>query len=88
MHFSADVDDLTNMVDPLDNVEAGLLSQGNTHVPLKSVHVRAKLIDLAASVSISFRFSYRSKGFELLSQVVNLLHQMQQANNKNVTIYT
>ena len=45
------MDDLMSRRDPLDGVKAGL--QSDKPVPLKSVHVRAKLIDLAAEVAFA-----------------------------------
>ena len=47
-----DIEDVADVKNPLDDVTAGLLTSGDQCVPLKSVHVRAKLLDLAASVSV------------------------------------
>ena len=49
-------DDVKNIVDPLTKVKAGLQSSGDSPVPLKSVHIRAQLKDLAAQVH---QFCYR-----------------------------
>ena len=43
---------MKDIVDPVSKVEAGLQAEGGD-VPLQSVHIRAKLIDLAARVSES-----------------------------------
>ena len=43
--------DVQSIKDPLDKVEAGLKAEG-ADVPLQSVHIRAKLIDLAANVVV------------------------------------
>lgn len=45
------LNDVLNVADPLEKVEAGLMVEG-ARVPLKSVHVRAKLVDLAAEVVV------------------------------------
>ena len=39
-----------SVVDPLSKVEAGLKGTGDKPIPLQSVHIRAKLLDLAAQV--------------------------------------
>jgi len=44
-----DVKDIDN---PLDKVEAGLMSKSDVKVPLKSVHIRANMLDLAAEVVV------------------------------------
>ena len=46
------VEDVEEIADPLDKVVPGLQTNNETQVPLKSVHVRAKLIDLAAEVVV------------------------------------
>ncbi|XP_035659528.1 protein mono-ADP-ribosyltransferase PARP4-like [Branchiostoma floridae] len=48
------LEDVQNIADPLDKVTGGLISKHGeeTPVPLKSVHVRAKLLDLAAQVVV------------------------------------
>jgi len=43
--------DVENIADPLQSVKPGLVSSSDVCLPLKSVHVRAKLVDLAAQVS-------------------------------------
>ena len=42
--------DVSNVSDPLLKVQAGLQGNDTAPVPLKAVHVRAKLLDLAAQV--------------------------------------
>jgi len=44
--------DLQNIANPLESVKAGLVSSSDSPIPLKSVHIRAKLIDMAAQVAI------------------------------------
>lgn len=39
-----------SIVDPLTKVEAGLKGTGDKSIPLQSVHIRARLLDLAAQV--------------------------------------
>lgn len=41
-----------NKEDPLSKVTSGLVSSGDASVPLKSVHIRARLLDLAAQVML------------------------------------
>ena len=50
--FCAEIslDGLLDVCDPLSKVNAGLQAGGSA-VPLRAVHVRGKLIDLAAQVS-------------------------------------
>jgi len=55
---SVSLSDVENVVDPMQSVKPGLLSTSTTTtttddvcLPLRSVHVRAKLVDLAAQVS-------------------------------------
>ena len=48
--FSTGIEDVQNIANPLDKVQAGLISNGDAPVPLKSVHVRAQLQDLASQV--------------------------------------
>ena len=43
------IDDVKSVTDPLSKVKAGLHG-GGAAVPLQAVHVRAKLMDLAAQV--------------------------------------
>ena len=47
---SVDLSDVMSVVDPLTKVEAGLKGTGDKPIPLRSVHIRAKLLDLAAQV--------------------------------------
>ncbi|KAK3587647.1 hypothetical protein CHS0354_032855 [Potamilus streckersoni] len=47
-----DLTDLKNIQDPLSKVKAGLQGTGKESVPLKSVHVRAKMLDLVAHVVV------------------------------------
>ena len=47
-----DIRDVENMVDPLTKVKAGLQYDGDSMVPLQSVHIRAKLLDLCAKVVV------------------------------------
>ena len=47
---SVDLSDVMSVVDPLTKVEAGLKGTGDKPIPLQSVHIRAKLLDLAAQV--------------------------------------
>ena len=44
------LEDVENISDPLQSVKPGLVSNTDVCLPLKSVHVRAKLVDLAAQV--------------------------------------
>ncbi|XP_065065834.1 protein mono-ADP-ribosyltransferase PARP4-like isoform X2 [Rhopilema esculentum] len=46
------LEDVEAVPDPLEKVVPGLQTDGETPVPLKSVHVRAKLVDLAAEVVV------------------------------------
>ena len=48
--FTVNVNDVKSIDNPMDKVEAGLLSKSDEKIPLKSVHIRAKLLDLAAQV--------------------------------------
>ncbi|XP_052074990.1 uncharacterized protein LOC127712542 isoform X2 [Mytilus californianus] len=44
--------DVKDVPDPLNKVTAGLIGKGKKSVPLKSVHIRAHLLDLVAKVVI------------------------------------
>ena len=44
--------DIENVEDPLDKVKPGLRFEGDSLVPLQSVHIRAKLLDLCAKVVV------------------------------------
>ncbi len=54
--FFPDLNDVQSITDPLSKVQAGLQSQSDQPVPLKAVHVRAKLLDLAAEVSLLYYY--------------------------------
>ena len=41
---------MMSVVDPLTKVEAGLKGTGDKPIPLQAVHIRARLLDLAAQV--------------------------------------
>jgi len=45
-----DLTDVMSVVDPLTKVEAGLKGTGDKAIPLQSVHIKARLLDLAAQV--------------------------------------
>lgn len=47
---SVDISDIMSVVDPLSKIEAGLKGTGDKVIPLQSVHIRARLLDLAAQV--------------------------------------
>lgn len=47
---SVDLTDVMSVVDPLTKVEAGLKGTGDKAIPLQSVHIKARLLDLAAQV--------------------------------------
>ena len=49
-YVAISLDGLLDVCDPLSKVNAGLQAGGSA-VPLRAVHVRGKLIDLAAQVS-------------------------------------
>ncbi|KAJ7391391.1 Protein mono-ADP-ribosyltransferase parp4 [Desmophyllum pertusum] len=49
---SVDLTDVMSVVDPLTKVEAGLKGTGDKPIPLQSVHIRARLLDLAAQVIV------------------------------------
>ena len=55
---SVDLSDVMSVVDPLTKVEAGLKGTGDKPIPLQSVHIRAKLLDLVAQVNRSSTFEY------------------------------
>ena len=44
------INDVNDVADPLDKVVAGLQASGDVQIPLKAVHVRAKLKDLSSEV--------------------------------------
>ena len=43
---------MKDVVDPQMTVTSGLISVSDSPVPLTSVHIRAKLVDLAAQVRV------------------------------------
>ncbi|XP_038059035.1 uncharacterized protein LOC119730290 isoform X2 [Patiria miniata] len=47
-----DLSDVQSIEDPLSKVQPGLLSSNDQPIPLKAVHVRARLLDLAAQVVV------------------------------------
>ena len=49
--FHPDISDVKSVADPMSKVKAGLRGDGDTGVPLRSVHIRGHLVDLAAQVS-------------------------------------
>ena len=52
MSLDIELNDVENVADPKDKVVAGLQSNGDQKIPLKAVHVRAKLQDLTSEVAI------------------------------------
>ena len=50
MCVSVSLSDVESITDPLLSLKPGLVSSTDVCLPLKSVHVRAKLVDLAAQV--------------------------------------
>lgn len=47
-----DIMELRDLPDPLSKVTSGLISQNKSvRVPLKAVHIRAKVIDMVAKVT-------------------------------------
>ena len=44
--------EIVDLKDPLDQVKPGLRFEGDNLVPLKSVHIRAKLLDMCAKVVV------------------------------------
>ena len=56
------LDDVLEVADPLDKVVAGLQTSADVQIPLQSVHVRAKLVDLAAEVVVLQE--YKNEGNE------------------------
>lgn len=51
-----DLTDVMSVVDPLTKVEAGLKGTGDKAIPLQSVHIKARLLDLAAQVKMPRNF--------------------------------
>ena len=54
-----DVSDVQDVANPLDKVESGLRTSADGPVPLKAVHIRGQLMDLAAQVC--YIVSWQSK---------------------------
>ena len=50
--IAVEISDIQDVLDPMEKVAAGLVSNSEAPVPLKSVHVRANLLDLAAQASV------------------------------------
>ena len=46
----SDISDIKDVANPLSKVKVGLSGDGDERIPLKSVHIRAKLVDLPAKV--------------------------------------
>lgn len=59
------LDDVSNITNPMDKVVAGLQSNGDVQIPLKSVHVRAKLQDLTSEVRFNVYLHYRVLQFAI-----------------------
>ena len=53
---SVDLTDVMSVVDPLTKVEAGLQGTGDKAIPLQSVHIKGRLLDLAAQVKMLRHF--------------------------------
>lgn len=47
---------MMSVVDPLTKVEAGLKGTRDKAIPLQSVHIKARLLDLAAQVKMLRNF--------------------------------
>ena len=47
-----DILDVQNKADPLAKVKAGLQGSNKEPVPLKSVHIRGKMLDMVAQVGL------------------------------------
>ena len=54
-HVVVSLNDVKDIEDPLNKVEAGLVGGD---IPLQSVHIKAKLIDLAAQVTLTLIHVY------------------------------
>jgi len=50
LSYISDITDIRDVASPLSKVDVGLCADGNKKIPLKSVHIRARLVDLAAEV--------------------------------------
>ncbi|CAL1538041.1 unnamed protein product [Lymnaea stagnalis] len=49
---SVSINDVTDIADPMSKVKPGLIGNGDVNVELRGVHIRAKLVDLAAQVVV------------------------------------
>ena len=63
------LNDVTDIADPLLKVKAGLQGSGGAEVKLCGVHIRAKLLDLAAQVYFSYcrTFPKHSQACQILN---------------------
>ncbi len=66
-----DLCDVQDIDDPLSKVKAGLVSNGDQPVPLKDVHVRAKLLDLSAKV---MNFSQNNAPVNVTAKVLSAVN--------------
>lgn len=57
---SVELNDVQNISDPLSKVKAGLVSDSSAEIPLTAVHVKARLIDLAAQVIVFQHYENKS----------------------------
>ena len=55
MYVAVSLNDVKDIEDPLNKVEAGLVVRD---IPLQSVHIKAKLIDLAVQVTLTLIHVY------------------------------
>lgn len=46
------LEDVKEVLDPIEKVVPGLQTNGDVQIPLKSVHIRGKLVDLAAEIVV------------------------------------
>ena len=60
-----ETNDIKDIPNPLDKVKAGLSSKDDTPVPLTAVHIRAKLLDLAAQVIVKFSNIHMNVYFQI-----------------------
>ncbi|XP_067371717.1 protein mono-ADP-ribosyltransferase PARP4 isoform X1 [Channa argus] len=58
--LSAEDDGIESIKNPLDDVKAGLLDSSGQQLPLQSVHVRCKLVDLLSQVVIFQKYTNMS----------------------------
>ena len=71
VNFLPDIQDIQDVVDPLTKVEAGLRGNNGQPVPLKAVHIRAKLLDLVAQVQQIYILS-KISDLEILCHDMNM----------------